>query len=129
MPAVAPSPHLVFTGNPGLRSRFDEVVAFPDYRDDELFDIFEVLISEHQFTLTPGARTSVVAANAAMPRDRSFANARSLRNLFNQVIARHACGLAAGTFRGDVMNVIEPWAVPAVAVTRPEAGDHHGGYL
>ena len=123
---------LFLAANPGLRSRFDEVIPFPDYSDRELLTIFELLVDQHRFTLTPAARAAVADAIGAMPRDRSFANARSVRNLFNNVVARHARGLAQRTFRSDVMNVIEAWAVPTLASTPPEsaAGDHqHGGYL
>jgi hypothetical protein len=124
--------------NPGLRSRFDEVVAFPDYSDGELLDIFELLVAENQFTITPATRVAVGQVIATLPRDRSFANARSVRQLFNRVVARHAHGLAQHTIRTDVMNVINEWAVPQRATqVAPPGGpdgetpppDHHPGYL
>ena len=124
--------------NPGLRSRFDAVVAFPDYGDDELLRIFDVLVAENRFTLTPAARAAVAAAIAALPRDRSFANARSVRNLFNNVVANHARGLAQGTLRTDAMNMIEDRAVPRASDDAPPTGTDtdtdggergHPGYL
>jgi hypothetical protein len=125
--------HEFLESNPGLRSRFDEMVAFPDYSDGELLDIFQSLVDQHQFTLTPPARVAVGEAIAALPRGRAFANARAVRQLFNNVVARHARGLAQRGARSDVMNVIEPWAVPNVSVERPApATDHdreHPGYL
>lgn len=129
--------HQFLESNPGLRSRFDEVVAFPDYSDGELLEIFELHVQQSQFTLTPSARAKVVEAIAALPRGRSFANARSVRQLFNNVIARHARGLAQRTMRSDVMNVIDDWAVPAVMARplddedggRHGGGDQHHGYL
>lgn len=124
--------------NPGLRSRFDEVVAFPDYSDGELLNIFELLVAENHFTITPATRVAVGQVIATLPRDRSFANARSVRQLFNRVVARHARGLAQNTIRTDVMNVINEWAVPqrAPQVAPPggpdgeaRAPNHHAGYL
>jgi len=125
--------HEFLESNPGLRSRFDEVVAFPDYSDGELLDIFQSLVGQHQFTLTPEARDAVSTAIAALPRGRAFANARAVRQLFNNVVARHARGLAQRGARSDAMNVIEGWAVPHVtaeqAVPVADSGREHPGYL
>ncbi|MEY3595232.1 MAG: Stage sporulation protein, partial [Actinomycetota bacterium] len=43
------------SSNPGLRSRFDTVVHFPDFNDAELLAIFEKLVAENEYTLRGAA--------------------------------------------------------------------------
>jgi AAA lid domain/ATPase family associated with various cellular activities (AAA) len=81
--------------NPGLRSRFTRTIEFPDYSDDELVQIFESLGSKHRYQPTPGAVAKLRAILDAQPRDRGFGNARFIRNLFEQAVARQATRLVA----------------------------------
>jgi hypothetical protein len=85
--------------NPGLRSRFPRHILFPDYSPEELVQILESLIARHQFVLAPTAREAVVMRIQTLhaQRDRHFGNARTLRNLFEQMVARQADRLARGT--------------------------------
>lgn len=76
--------------NPGLRSRFDVVIDFPDYSTEELTQIFDLHLAQFELSLTPEARAKVVEVTEAMPRRRGFGNGREMRNLFNEVVRRHA---------------------------------------
>ncbi|MFM7047288.1 MAG: AAA family ATPase [Actinomycetota bacterium] len=76
--------------NPGLRSRFDVVIDFPDYSTDELTKIFDLYLDQFELSLTPQARQKVVEYTDSMPRRRGFGNGREMRNLFNEVVRRHA---------------------------------------
>jgi len=79
--------------NPGLRSRFDRTVHFPDYTDDELVAIFERLGAKQRYLPTPDALAAVRTTIAAVERGRGFGNARFVRNLFERTIAAHASRL------------------------------------
>ncbi len=81
--------------NPGLRSRFTRTIEFPDYADDELVQIFESLGRKNRYQPTSDAVTKLRAILAAQPRDRGFGNARFIRNLFEQAVARQATRLVA----------------------------------
>lgn len=81
--------------NPGLRSRFTRTIVFPDYSDDELVRIFESMGRKHRYQPTDEAVTKLRAILAAQPRDRGFGNARFVRNLFEQAVARQATRLVA----------------------------------
>jgi hypothetical protein len=81
--------------NPGLRSRFDRTVQFPDYTDDELVAIFERLGRAKRYDPTPDALVAVRAVVAATERGQAFGNARFVRNLFERAVAAHASRLVS----------------------------------
>lgn len=76
--------------NPGIRSRFNKMVDFPDYNGDELMAIFELIGNEHHYELDAGARAAVKAWFAAQPRDATFGNGRTARNLFEDCVTHQA---------------------------------------
>lgn len=80
--------------NPGLRSRFSRTWIFPDYATSDLEAIFVALCRRHQLELAPDTLPLLRARIEAIPRDRTFGNARAVRNLFEDAIGRQADRLA-----------------------------------
>jgi Cdc6-like AAA superfamily ATPase len=78
--------------NPGLASRFSETVDFPDYTSDELIAILRQMVEKGGYVLSDGARRRAREVLAALhdARDRSFGNARTARNLFEDAVLAHA---------------------------------------
>jgi SpoVK/Ycf46/Vps4 family AAA+-type ATPase len=78
--------------NPGLASRFPEVVEFPDYSPDELFAILGRFCAAGAYRMHPSAekRAAEIVRGMWERRDRSFGNARAVRNLFEDAIAEQA---------------------------------------
>ncbi len=76
--------------NPGLRSRFDITVGFPDYSNDELAQIFTKLASEFDYTLDAEAEHTLARVIASMPRHEGFGNGREMRKLFHATVRRQA---------------------------------------
>lgn len=118
--------------NPGLRSRFDVVIDFPDYATDELGQIFDLYLEEYELTLTVDAREKMITYVNSLPRGRGFGNGRAMRNLFNEVVRRHAVW---ATRNGEI-NAIDLTTItaevipdPGTAVSAPESGGHRGQYL
>jgi SpoVK/Ycf46/Vps4 family AAA+-type ATPase len=78
--------------NPGLKSRFNKYILFPDYTVDELQDIFKMQCKKYQYTLTEEAekfvKEEIVKREAA--KGENFANAREVRNLFEKIITNQA---------------------------------------
>ena len=81
------------SSNPGLRSRFDTVVHFPDFDDAELLAIFEKLVAENEYTLRGAAVSAAKFLIRNMERGTSFGNGREMRRLFHQVLDVHAIRL------------------------------------
>ena len=76
--------------NPGIRSRFNKTIEFLDYTDDELIAIFEMIGKESHYHLDAGARNAVKSWFAAQPRDATFGNGRTARNLFEDCVTNQA---------------------------------------
>ncbi len=83
--------------NPGLRSRFNKYIEFPDYTVDELVEIFLMNCRKYEYLLDDDAkkhvREQIVLRKMRSPEN--FANAREVRNLFEDVITRQAQRVAA----------------------------------
>ena len=80
--------------NSGLRSRFGATVDFPDYSNDELVGIFEVMAGAQNYLLSDDLRATLPASVAAIDRRVGFANGRSARGLLERTVARQAVRLA-----------------------------------
>jgi ATP-dependent Clp protease ATP-binding subunit ClpA len=78
--------------NPGLRSRFNKYMNFPDYTADELQQIFMMQCKKYQYKLTEeaeaAAREKIIKMEAE--KGENFANARAVRNLFEKIITNQA---------------------------------------
>lgn len=80
--------------NPGLRSRFPKVIAFPDYSTDDLLAIIDSMGEKAGYHLDPGGRARARIWLDAVPRDKGFGNGRTARNLFEHAVAAQATRLA-----------------------------------
>lgn len=83
--------------NPGLRSRFNRYILFPDYTSSELFDIFQLNASKNEYIINEEAnqylkkKLDIVIQN----KQKDFGNARYIRNYFELAIEHQANRLAA----------------------------------
>lgn len=91
---VAGYPHEIeelFGRNPGLRDRFGFRVAFEDYGVADLARIFGVFAAARGYALHPGVSPTLEGCLEEMRGMRGFANARSVRRLFDRAIIECAC--------------------------------------
>lgn len=82
--------------NPGLQSRFNKYINFGDYSPEELMDIFMLMCKKNGYKPTDGAKekTEQMLSLLHETRSDSFANARTVRNLFEKLLAIQADRLA-----------------------------------
>lgn len=82
--------------NPGLQSRFNRYIEFPDYSAGELAEIFKVLAKKNQYILDSSAEAvlDVLMQNAVSEKDENFGNGRFVRNLFEKAMERQAMRLS-----------------------------------
>ena len=78
--------------NPGLKSRFNRYINFPDYTSGELCQIFNMYVRKNQYSLTPDAERYLKTRldSAVKHKDRNFGNARYARNIFEKSIQQQA---------------------------------------
>ena len=84
------------TSNPGLRSRFNKFIDFPDYTADELVDIFLLRCKSYKLEVEDEAIECVRTffEERCTTRPEGFANARDARNYFERVLTQQADRLA-----------------------------------
>ena len=82
--------------NPGLQSRFNRYIDFPDYTGGELSQIFKMYMKKNQYTLSADAEKYLKERfdYAVAHKDRNFGNARYARNVFEKSIQAQANRLA-----------------------------------
>lgn len=82
--------------NPGLQSRFNRYIHFPDYSEDELFRIFCLRSEKSDYVITEEgkARLKELLAQSVANKDKNFGNARFVRNLFEKTVEHQANRLA-----------------------------------
>jgi SpoVK/Ycf46/Vps4 family AAA+-type ATPase len=108
--------------NPGLSSRFDKMLKFEDYSPDELFQIALLMFSEKGMVPSPKAEEHLHEYFSTLYeyRDKYFGNARTVRNLVQEVIKNQNLRIAAlpPGERGDIsLNLL---TMEDVAAFRPE---------
>ena len=82
--------------NPGLKSRFNKYIEFPDYTIDELMDIFDMNCKKYDYVIEDDTRMHVseLITQRKLASGGNFANAREIRNLFEEIITNQASRIA-----------------------------------
>ena len=97
--------------NPGLESRFNKYFFFEDYDGGQLAEIFRSMCKKNGYTVDEPTEKAVGEAFRLMyeTRDENFGNARDVRNIFEQAVARQANRVAAmeNPGREDLMALTE----------------------
>jgi hypothetical protein len=83
--------------NPGLQSRFNKYINFDDYSPEELLDIFNKMCEKNGYKTNEAsiAKVKEMLCTLHETRTDSFANARTVRNVFEKLLAIQADRLAA----------------------------------
>ena len=113
--------------NPGLESRFNRFMFFPDYTIDEMVGIFNMRCGKSGYTLDEGAEDTLRDILESESKDvESFGNARGVRNLFERAIAAQADRLASGKEeinKDTLMNLKSEDLLAALNDKKAEAGE------
>ncbi len=81
--------------NPGLESRFNRFLDFPDYTVGEMLDIFDMRCKKSGYVLDESARDLLKSLLALYSLDaKGFGNARGVRNLLERAVSAQANRLA-----------------------------------
>ena len=72
--------------NPGLESRIQFTLEFPDYTREELCEIAQCFLTKKKYTIDDNAMDKVLDITDYYRERPNFANARTIRNILDQVI-------------------------------------------
>ena len=95
----------LFRYNQGLRSRMKTVLSFEDYSLDEMCAIFCNYAKENDYELETGLE-GIVRSYIEQKKEATddFANARGVRNCFEEVVKNQAVRLQQKKRRGEVLT-------------------------
>ena len=81
-----------FESNPGLKSRFNTFIEFGDYSAEELSSMLLLLCKNNDYVLCDEAilKTEELIKEIMQNKDENFANARLIRNLYDDLVMEHA---------------------------------------
>ena len=82
----------LFRINVGFRSRFSYFLNIEDYTPDQLYQIMEVFAREKKYRFAPDAQelTLKMITEIYNAREKDFANGRTMRQLFDKIVAKQA---------------------------------------
>lgn len=86
-----------FSSNPGFRSRIAHHVDFPDYTEEELLAIADLMLTDRNYRFSAEARAAFEDYIAARRTQPLFSNARSIRNALDRAQLRQANRLVIET--------------------------------
>ena len=96
--------------NPGLESRFNKYISFPDYDGGQLMEMFRIRCKKNGYTLTEEADKAALEAFADLYENRgeNFGNGRDVRNCFEDMIVRQSNRVAKleNPTKEDLMTVL-----------------------
>lgn len=78
--------------NTGLVSRFNKFINFPDYSNQELLEILDVMASNAGLTIEHDAKEAIGQRLEQMDSEQKeeFGNARGIRNMFEKIVMNQA---------------------------------------
>ena len=78
----------LIASNPGLESRFGREIYFPDYTEDELAQIYELMCRKNGYHLKADGRQAVrkMVSQVYAEKGAHFGNARAMRNMFERAV-------------------------------------------
>ena len=81
-----------FASNPGLKSRFNTFIEFPDYSAEELLSMFIKLCDENDYILAEDVQDYVynILLKQVEGKEKNFSNGRLVRNIYDDITMNHA---------------------------------------
>ncbi len=81
-----------FASNPGLISRINTIIEFPNYCDEELYEMLNNLCMQNDYSLSEEATCIIqnYLHNQINTNESTFSNGRFVRNLYDDLVMNHA---------------------------------------
>lgn len=81
-----------FASNPGLKSRFNTFIEFPDYDGVELYKMLVSLCSQNDYVMNDDVSSHIreLLDDQVKTKNDNFANGRLVRNIYDKLVMNHA---------------------------------------
>lgn len=96
----------LLASNPGFESRIKEFLYFPDYTTQEMWEIFQFMANEHGYVTAADAYTAFEARIEKEKQQPAFGNARTVRNVLDETIDKHAVNFMNNMYTPDDRYII-----------------------
>lgn len=123
----------MLSANPGLESRIQFTLDFPDYTKEELGQIAASFLKKKNYEIDQAALDRLLDVTEYYRNRPNFANARTVRNILDQVIMNQNLRTEDSDtdnnnliVAGDVEDYI---ADEGIDLARPESQTHHIGFV
>lgn len=94
--------------NPGLKSRFPNVIEFEDYNLEELVEIGIKMFESNGYKLSGEAVDKLTCVLDNARGNYKFGNGRYVRNIFERAVSNQAVRISDSTeFTAEILTVIE----------------------
>lgn len=93
--------------NPGLQSRFNRYINFPDYTTSEMIQIFEKMANKYHYIVDESMKSALATYIDAKLNlhEEHFGNARFVRNLFEKCLENQANRIASQANSSDLSSL------------------------
>nr|WP_285891207.1 AAA family ATPase [Paenibacillus pasadenensis] len=111
--------------NPGLRSRFNTTIHFPDYSVQDMLHVAAHMCKEREYQMTAEFGQALGMRLAYEMGEKGFGNARTVRNIMEAAIKRQSSRVAKlpQIRRTDLFNLTGPDMPPAPQSTEDSAAE------
>lgn len=75
----------LINANPGFESRIQFRINFPDYTEDELYEIFKQFCKEENYKLSSNIKAFLIEHFKKVRKEKNFSNGRYVRNIFEKI--------------------------------------------
>ena len=110
-----------FESNPGLKSRFNTFIEFPDYGLDELEEILLSFCRKNDYSLEDGVRMRIreYLEKCIEEKNDNFSNGRLVRNIYDDLVMNHARRVAniMSHSKKDLCTILSDDFNPVMSVT------------
>ncbi|HUP90347.1 MAG TPA: CbbX protein [Longimicrobiales bacterium] len=113
-----------FQANPGFRSRIGHHIDFPDYSQEELMSIADLMLEQQQYSFDGASRGAFSEYLTKRMQQPHFSNARSVRNAIDRMKLRHADRILRD---GGMVPIADLARIDAVDVRQSRVFEDDGG--
>lgn len=102
----------LINSNPGIESRIKYYMDFGNYTVQELSDVFRYMANKENFVVSAGIVEKFEVYISKKMKEKNFGNARTVRNILERMMDKHALNIINGVLPQDSRYILEAVDMP-----------------